>query len=102
MRLGAADAAAGVEQVQRRLLADGRRERHAEREALVDADQREVRREPRLGRGHPEVGGHGQAQAAADRGALDRGDDRQRLLEQADREVIQVRSVRRRRSRARR
>ena len=44
--------------------------------------------------GNPEVRRQRQAEPAADGGALDRGDDRERLLEQPDREVVQMRAVR--------
>src|SRR5215469_11637763 len=83
MRLRPVDTAAGIQQVQGRLLADSGWERHGQREALMDADQGEVRREPGLWRGYPEVGGHRETQAAADRGTLDCRDHRQWLLEHA-------------------
>ena len=93
VRRGTVDAAPGVEEVEGGLLPDHAREGDGEAEAGVEAELREVRREPRLGGGDPEVGGEGEAETAADRRALDRGDDRQRLLEQPDGDVVQVRST---------
>ncbi len=93
-RLGGGDPPAGVEQLRRFLLADDCGQRDAQRESLVEAEQREVGGEARFGGGDPEVRGQREAEAAADRGALDGRDDRERLLEQPDREVVQVRAVR--------
>ena len=54
-------------------------------EAVVEPEAGEVGGEAGLGGGDPEVGGHRQAEPAADRRALHGGDDRQRLREQPDR-----------------
>ena len=85
MRLDAVHATSGEQHVQRVLLADDPRQRHGEAEAVAQPEPGEVRAEPGGRRGDPEVGGHGQAEPSADRGAVHGGDDRDADVEHAHR-----------------
>ena len=75
-RFGALRLAAGVHQLERALLADDRGQRHRDAEALVEAELGEVAAEAGVRGGHAEVGREREAEAAAHRRALHRGDDR--------------------------
>ena len=88
-RLLAADAPPGEQQVRRRLAADDGRQRHRQREAVVEAQAGEVGAEAALRRGHPEVGRQREPAAAADGGALHGGHHGQRGGEQAQRGPVQ-------------
>ena len=74
-------------------MTDDQRQCDGQTEAVVEAEQREVRREARLRSGDAEVGGQRETEASSDRGALHGSDDGQRLLEQADRDVVEVRGA---------
>ena len=93
VRLLAVDAPTGVEQVERGLVAGDERQRHRQAEAVVEAEPGEVGGEAGVGAGDAEVGRHRQAEPAADRRPLHGGDDRDRLLEQPDRHVVEVRAA---------
>jgi len=89
VRLGAVDAAAGVEQQRRLLHADQAWQRHRQAEPRVEAQAVEVRREAPFGAGDTKVSHQRQAQAATDRGPLHRGDHRLRAREQPQRLAVQ-------------
>ncbi len=85
------DPSACVQEVHRGLMTDDQRQCDGQTEAVMEAEEREVRREPRVRSGDPEVGGQRETEAASDGCALHRSDDGQRLLEQADRDVVEMR-----------
>ncbi len=90
MSFFAIDPRSGVEQFECSLLADQRRQRDAQAEALVEAESSEVGRETGSGSADAEVGHTGQAEAAADRRALDGRHDRQFCREEFDGLVVDV------------
>jgi hypothetical protein len=71
-------------------MTDDHRQRHGESKAMMKAQARKIGGETRFGARHPEVGCQSQAQATANGGTLDRGDDWERLLKQPDRDVVQM------------
>ena len=79
----AGDAAAGVEDQFRIVLADQFGERRGQAEAGMEAELGEVGGEARFGAGDAEVGGYRKAEPAADGGAMDGGDDRLLVAEDA-------------------
>src|SRR3546814_12139336 len=72
------------------LLPDELRQRVGQREARMEAETREVRAEARLAAGDAEVGHDGEAEAAADGGAVYRRDDRLLGAEQPRRFLVAV------------
>ena len=63
-------------------MANDERKRHAEPEAGVETELREVDGESGFGCADPEIGCQGKSHATADRRTLDRRDNRQWLIEQ--------------------
>ena len=72
------------------LLPDETRQGHREPEALVEPELCEVRAEPRLLGGDPEIGREREAETTSDRRTLDHGDDRLARAEQAHRCGVQL------------
>ena len=87
-------AAARVEQVERLLLPDEGGECDGEAEAVMEAEAGEVGGETGLGGGHAEVGGEGESETPADRGALHGRHDRGLRLEQAHRLLVEMPAAR--------
>ena len=75
------------------LLADDRGQRHRDAEALVEPELGEVAAEAGVGGGDPEVGREREAEPAADRRALHRGDDRLLRREEGDGLLVEVRGL---------
>jgi hypothetical protein len=86
----AADAPARVEQKLSLVLADQLGEQHRQAETRVEAELGEIRREARLGAGDAEVGRAGDAETAADGGAMHGGDDRLPGAKQTHRLLIEM------------
>ena len=107
-RLPTVDAPTGGQQLEGPLPADHRRQGEGDPESLVEAEPGEVGREAAGRCGHPEVGGQGQTQAAADGRPLHGGHQGQGTVDQAVGRPVQggqcrrSRACRPRRSRARR
>src|SRR5579885_1885702 len=89
-RLAAGNAPAGVEQERRLLDADQARQGHCQPEPGVKAEPVEIGAEPGLVAGHPEIGHQRQAEPAADRGPVNRTDDRLAGAEQPARLLVEV------------
>src|SRR5262249_18651995 len=89
-RLITRNAAAGVEQQRRLLLADEARQCVSEAKAGVEAEPVKIGAEPRLGAGDAEIRHQREAEPAADRGALDRADDRRFGAEEAARLLVEM------------
>ena len=86
----AGDAAAGIEQQRRLLRPDEARQGRGQAEAGVKAEPVEIGAEPRLLAGDAEIGDEREAEPAADRGAVDRADNRLLRAEQADRLLVEM------------
>ncbi len=89
MRGFAVDAPAGVEHQVRALLADQARQRMRQPETGMEAELDEVRREARLRTRDAKVRHQRKTKTAADRGTVDRADDRFLRAEQTHRRGIQ-------------
>ena len=72
-------------------MTDDQRQCDGQTEAVMESEEREVRREPRIRSGDPEVRRQGETEPTPDRRALHRSHDGQRLLEQANRDVVEMR-----------
>jgi hypothetical protein len=72
------------------LWTDEIRKRDTQTEAVVKSESSKVCGKTRLRGGHSKIGEEGEAEAAANRGALNRSDDRSLGREESNRLIIEV------------